>query len=186
VLGLPVRKKRNFTATSEPRGKKKKKGPSKKPIFVIQKHAATQLHYDFRIEIDSVLKSWAVPKGISNKLSDKRLAIPTEDHPIEYEKFEGVIPEGHYGAGTVMVWDCGTYENIKKIAMRQCLKNGRIEVRLHGKKLKGAYALIRTGPPEKQFWLLLKMKDEHAGKKITGVTKSALSGRTMRQIAREG
>ncbi len=182
-------KRRKFAATPEPRGKvKRKKG--KKPIFVIQKHDASHLHYDVRLEIDGVLKSWAVPKGPSTNPRDKRLAMPTEDHPMEYAKFEGSIPEGNYGAGTVMVWDIGTYENLKEkdgISMSQCYENGQIEVEFHGKKLHGGYALIRlkTAPVR---WILLKMRDEYADahkKIVTSEPDSALTGRSLKEIAKE-
>ena len=191
------RKRRDFTRSPEPpafakasagrRGKKKKAG---EPIFVIQKHAATHLHYDFRIEVEGVLKSWAVPKGPSLNPKIKRLAIPTDDHPIEYATFEGTIPEGHYGAGTVMVWDTGTYRNIKKkkdrlVSMKKCVKDGQIEVWLEGKKLQGGYALIKTTDNR---WLLIKMRDEYASAKRNPVNtqnKSVQTGRTMAQIRKD-
>lgn len=184
-------KKRNFKETTEP--KAVKKSSATKTMFVVQKHDASHLHYDFRLEIDGVLVSWAVPKGPSMDPSVKHLAIMTEDHPLDYGHFEGVIPEGNYGAGTVMVWDIGTYENIKtindkNISMPQCLKQGTIEIILHGKKLKGAFALIRThlGDNEKN-WLLKKIDDKYASTKdITHKEKSALSNKTMNQIARAG
>jgi DNA ligase D-like protein (predicted 3'-phosphoesterase) len=184
------RKKREFSKTPEPRGTIKK---SKLPIFVIQEHHASHLHFDFRIEVDGVLKSWAIPKGISTKTGEKHLAVPTEDHPMEYAHFEGVIPKGHYGGGTVMVWDIGTYENVKEkngkiMPMDQCVKNGRIEIVLNGKKLHGGYALVRTARKEtgERYWLLLKMNDKYAGKAIKAPTKSALTGRTVKQIAASG
>lgn len=139
-------------------------------IFVVQKHAASHLHYDFRLEIGGVLVSWAVPKGPPVDLSQKRLAVMTEDHPLEYASFEGTIPEGSYGAGTVMIWDAGTYENIKTragklVPIKKCLEIGTIEIVMHGKKLKGAFALIRTKLGSQKSrgknWLLIKMKDEH-------------------------
>lgn len=181
------KKRRNFTKSPEPAGKRKVK-PSKKPIFVIQKHDATRLHYDFRIEIDGVLVSWAVPRGPSLNPKEKRLAIRTDDHPIDYAKFEGTIPEGQYGAGTVMVWDIGKYKNIKTkngrvVSMKQCLKNGQIEIFLEGKKLKGGYALIQMR--RKDQWLLIKMKDEHADARknpVSTQTKSTLTDRTLKQI----
>ena len=178
------RKRRNLAVSGEPVGKVGKH--SKSPIFVIQKHDARQLHYDFRLEIDGVLVSWAVPKGPSVSPRIKRLAMPTDDHPLEYADFEGIIPQG-YGAGTVMVWDKGTYKNLKTDNMQQCLEDGRIEIFLDGKKLHGAFALIRMQTPRKG-WLLIKMRDEYANiwqalKKDRD--RSALTGRTMRQIARE-
>ena len=176
------RKKRDFTKTSEPSGKISKK--TNRPLFVIQEHDATALHYDFRIEIDGVLKSWAIPKGVSTNPAEKHLAIPTENHPMDYAQFEGVIPEGNYGAGVVMVWDIGTYDNLKadEWSMQTCYKKGRIELFLHGKKLHGRYALIKTGKDDATRWLFLKMRDEYADKPIKAKTKSALSGRTMKQI----
>ena len=150
------RLRRDFRRTNEPAGGKKKSG--KKPIFVIQKHKASTLHYDFRLEVQGVLRSWAVPKGPSTNPKDKRLAVPTEDHPLEYADFEGVIPEGEYGAGTVLVWDTGTYRNLKKkegeeVPMEKCLKQGQVEIWLEGRKLKGGYALIRTGRGKVDFSL---------------------------------
>ncbi len=182
------RKKRDFKKTPEPKGKiKKAKGNS----FVVQMHDATNLHYDLRLEISGVLKSWAVPKGISMDPKIKRLAIETEDHPLDYGNFEGVIPEG-YGAGTVMIWDKGKYENIKekkeegkgKMSMPESYSKGQIEVSLKGKKLKGNFALIKSKSPMfgKNAWLLIKMNDEFANKSIPNADKSAKSGKTMKQI----
>lgn len=137
---------------------------AKKPIFVIQKHDASHLHYDFRIEVDGVLVSWAVPKGPSRDPRDKRLAMPTEDHDLTWAQFEGVIPEGEYGAGTVMIWDRGTYKNIKEkegelVPLSDCLKRGTVEIFLEGKKLHGGYALIRMEDGKR--WLLIKMHAPH-------------------------
>ena len=182
--------RRNFKVSPEPVAPKRvKKGSQKHPIFVIQKHSASHLHYDFRLEIDGVLVSWAVPKGPSLNPAVKRLAMPTEDHPMAYAHFEGTIPEGSYGAGTVMVWDIGTYYSIKEkdgqiLTPAECLRRGTLEIFLEGTKLQGAYALIRT----KRGWLLIKMKDEYAhGRKnpVTTQTKSALTGRTMTEILRQ-
>ena len=135
------------------------------PIFVIQKHAARQLHYDFRLEVDGVLKSWAVPKGPSTDPRDKRLAVPTEDHPLEYAGFEGVIPEGEYGGGTVLVWDTGSYRNLTEkkgeaIPMGQAVAHGHVKVWLEGGKLKGGYALTRFKTGKDEAWLLVKADDE--------------------------
>lgn len=181
------KKKRDFKKTPEPSGGKKKK--SKKPVFVIQKHDANKLHYDFRLEVDGVLKSWAVPKGPSLDPSEKRLAVPTEDHPLEYAGFEGVIPEEEYGGGTVMVWDKGTYKNKKDIKMSTALKKGKLEIDVKGKKIKGGYALIRTGGKgKKKRWLLIKMDDKHADARrnpVASEPKSAKSNRTMKQIEKE-
>jgi len=160
---VPYRARRNFKTTPEPI-KSTKKRKLKDPIFVIQKHAATHLHYDFRLESDGVLKSWALPKGPPVKESDRRLAIPTEDHPLSYATFEGVIPQGNYGAGTVKVWDIGTFKNITKdkdgkiTSILQCIKNGRLKIVLDGEKMRGRYAFIKTKSEDKSFWLFLKMK----------------------------
>lgn len=162
--------------------------PNSKPIFVIQKHDASHLHYDFRLEINGVLKSWAVPKGPSTNPTDKRLAVETEDHPMGYATFEGVIPEGHYGAGPVIVWDTGTFDNIKEkdgktISLEQSYKNGQIEVDLHGKKLQGGYALIRTAPADEKKWLLIKMRDKYADARrnpISTQPESVLSGKVIK------
>ena len=185
------RRKRDFGKTPEPSGKKKSKG--KAPIFVIQKHDARRLHYDFRIEVDGVLKSWVVPKGPSLNPAEKRLAVPTEDHPMEYADFEGVIPEGEYGAGTVMVWDTGTYENTKEkegkqVPMGTCIEQGHITIRLDGNKLKGGYGLVRTGKGDRARWLLIKMRDAHADARrnpVSSQPKSALTGRTLKEIERD-
>jgi DNA ligase D-like protein (predicted 3'-phosphoesterase) len=154
------REKRDFGATAEPPGNTANAHGS---IFVVQKHSARSLHYDLRLEVDGVLKSWAVPKGPSTNPKDKRLAIQTEDHPLEYASFEGTIPEGQYGAGTVIVWDTGSYKNMSKkdgldITLAQALENGHAAIWLEGKKLSGGYALTRTP----RGWLLVKMRDEKA------------------------
>jgi DNA ligase D-like protein (predicted 3'-phosphoesterase) len=187
------RKKRDLKKSPEPSGTKKHTSKSKN-IFVIQKHDASHLHYDFRLEIDGVLKSWAVPKGPSTDPHDKRLAVETEDHPMEYATFEGVIPEGEYGAGPVIVWDTGTFDNIKEkngniVPLSQCYKNGQIEVNLHGKKLQGGYALIHTSfgdDTRKKDWLLIKMNDDHADARRNPVKtepKSVISGKTIEEMA---
>lgn len=185
------KEKRDFKKTNEPKGTIRK-GKTKLPIFVIQRHEARALHYDLRLEIGGTLVSWAVPKGPSLNPAVKRLAIQTEDHPIEYAKFEGVIPEGQYGAGPVMIWDRGTFKNIKEkdgtlVPLKKCLKEGRIEIFLKGEKLHGAYALIRTKGDDSKQWLLIKMRDEFASAKKNPVntqTKSVKTGRTMFQIKR--
>lgn len=161
-------KKRNFKETSEPEGKEKKTGTKLK--FVIQRHAATRLHYDFRLEMDGVLKSWAVPKGPSLNPSDKRLAMMVEDHPYSYRTFEGSIPKGNYGAGEVEIWDEGTYEPIEKVkgktddlVMRAELHKQSLKFILHGKKLKGEFALVKIkNSKEDNAWLLIKHKDKFA------------------------
>jgi DNA ligase D-like protein (predicted 3'-phosphoesterase) len=150
VAKSEYQRKRDFSRTPEPSGKGRRKRRGKQPIFVIQKHDASTLHYDFRIEVDGVLKSWSVPKGPSTDPRVKRLAIPTEDHPLGYADFEGVIPEGEYGGGTVLVWDRGTYDNITEkddglMPMGKALEAGHALFRLHGEKLRGGYALQRTG-----------------------------------------
>jgi DNA ligase D-like protein (predicted 3'-phosphoesterase) len=161
---------------------------------VIQKHDARSLHYDFRLEVEGVLKSWAVPKGPSTDPRDRRLAMSTEDHPLEYASFEGLIPEGEYGAGTVLVWDRGTYRNLrgekedenKRISLSESIQNGQLEVWLEGQKLRGGYALIRTGEGKEERWLLIKMKDEEAdARRNPTVTEpqSVLSGYTVEEIA---
>jgi len=147
------RKRRKFAVTPEPKGEKAKAG--KAPIFVIQKHHARALHFDLRLEIRGVLKSWAVPKGPPKKIGEKRLAVLTEDHPMEYAKFEGIIPAGEYGAGKVEIWDAGTYENLKSDSLTKCFKDGVIEFRAEGKRLKGAYALVHF---KEKNWLLIKVK----------------------------
>ena len=165
----------------------------KKSIFVIQKHDASHLHYDFRIEFNRVLKSWAVPKGPSTNPKDKRLAVSTTDHKLSYANFEGLIPSGEYGAGTVMVWDIGTYKNIKEkdgkiVPMSQCLKDGSIEIWLEGKKLKGGYALVKMKGRGDNNWLLIKMKDEYADvRRNIAISEpdSVLTNRSLEQIAKD-
>ena len=184
------KEKRNFKSTSEPAGGKSHAG---KLIFVIQKHDASHLHYDFRLEMEGVLKSWAVPKGPSTDPAVKRLAMEVEDHPYDYKDFEGVIPEGNYGAGTVIVWDKGTYEPIEpikgkkeqeKFLLKQ-LKAGSIKMVLHGEKLKGEWALVRTKQSENS-WLLIKHKDKYAAASdVTNKSKSVVSGKTLLQLDKE-
>ena len=184
------RTRREFKTTPEPRGRVVKKR-GKKALFVIQHHMASHDHYDFRLEIEGVLKSWAIPKGPSLDPDVKHLAVETENHPMQYAKFEGTIPQGEYGGGTVMVWDIGTYDNLKAeydISMHQSYTEGKIEIFLHGKKLQGAFALIRTRLNDnKKNWLFFKMDDEYASKKknpVTSKKKSALTDRSMTQIAK--
>lgn len=153
---------RDFRGTSEPRGMIKKQAVEHS-AFVIQKHDASHLHYDLRLQINGVLVSWAVPKGPPLIESEKRLAIQTEDHPLEYANFEGTIPAGNYGAGTVKIWDKGSFFNIKEkngklVPLEECLKQGQIEVFFEGNKLNGPYALIKTKMSGKDQWLLFKMK----------------------------
>ncbi len=186
--------KRDFDISSEPFGDEAKKKDEDKQIFVIQKHDASNLHFDFRLLVDGVLKSWAVPKGPSTDPDVKRLAVRTEDHPVRYADFEGVIPEGQYGGGTVMVWDAGTYENDRKdddgnlIPMGQQLEDGHSTFILNGKKLKGGYTLIRTQKGDNEKWLLKKVEDDKADARRNPVStenKSVLTGRTMEQIKKE-
>jgi bifunctional non-homologous end joining protein LigD len=183
--------KRRFDVTSEPSGGAS--APKKKPsplIFVVQKHRATQLHYDFRLEWNGVLLSWAVPKGPSLDPSVKRLAMQVEDHPIEYAAFEGVIPEGEYGGGTVMVWDKGTWE-AEQPDPEQALEKGDLKFTLHGQKLKGSWVLVRTrgfgGSSGKPSWLLIKHRDPYASTEDIAADepRSAVSGRLLAEIARD-
>lgn len=155
--------KRDFEVTTEPEtGKKSTTGG--KALFVVQKHDASHLHYDFRLEAGGVLKSWAVPKGPSMNPRDKRLAVMVEDHPLEYAGFHGHIPEGQYGAGTVEIWDSGTWEPADKTPdAGKGLKEGLLEFYLHGKKLKGEFILVRTdGSYAKNGWLLMKKEDGYS------------------------
>lgn len=161
--------KRNFNETSEPSGKKNQQKQGKL-IFVIQRHRASHLHYDFRLEMDGVLKSWAVPKGPSLNPQDKRLAMMVEDHPYDYKDFAGVIPEGNYGAGIVEIWDKGTYTSLEdkeseaedEKLLRAGLAAGNLKFVLHGKKLKGEFALVRLKGSDSNSWLLIKHKDKYA------------------------
>lgn len=160
-------KKRNFKDTTEPAGKVKKS--ASKLIFVIQRHKASRLHYDFRLELDGVLKSWAVPKGPSLNPKDKRLAMMVEDHPYDYKDFAGIIPEGNYGAGIVEIWDNGTYadidnasEDVAQKNIRAGLKAGNLKFQLFGKKLKGEFALVKLKGKEDNSWLLIKHNDKYA------------------------
>ena len=178
------KRKRDFKKTSEPAGKpvpKKIKGASR---FVIQKHAARRLHYDFRLEMEGALKSWALPKGLPWKRGEKHLAVEVEDHPIEYEDFEGVIPEGQYGGGTVMVWDRGTYYVYGEQPLKS-LGEGKLHLLLDGKKAKGEWTLVRIRgrEGEKNQWLILKTGDDTKPISDKLDDQSAKTGRTMKQIA---
>jgi len=191
------KRKRRFEETPEPPPKVEKKSAHR---FVVQKHRATRLHYDFRLEMDGVLKSWAVPKGPSLDPSDKRLAMQVEDHPVSYFDFEGIIPEGNYGAGTVMVWDVGTWQPLSPTPVNgkyvpgtdaeaaAMLAKGDLKFRLNGKRLKGDFALIRMKarrPGSKgNEWLMIKKHDDNAveGYDIEKDNTSVLSKRTMAQI----
>lgn len=183
------KKKRNFKETSEPKGRKK--NLSKSLIFVVQKHAATRLHYDFRLELDGVLKSWAVPKGPSMNPADKRLAMMVEDHPFDYKDYEGVIPKGNYGAGEVIIWDCGVYMPVKGIKSKKEnekivnseLKKGDLKIVLLGEKLKGEFALVRMKTKDDKAWLLIKKNDEYATTiDILKKNKSVVSGRKVEEL----
>ena len=182
----PYYAKRDFRRSPEPKGARSPRG--KRPRFVIHKHDASSLHYDFRLEADGVLKSWAVPMGPSTDPREKRLAMPTEDHPLEYAGFEGVIPEGQYGAGTVIVWDTGRYRPLGSEPVEQALQRGHASVWLEGSKLHGGYALTRIGKGRKERWLLVKMDDEGADRRrnpISSQPASVLSGRTTEDLAEQ-
>ncbi|MBY0110177.1 MAG: hypothetical protein K2X90_03645 [Candidatus Babeliaceae bacterium] len=180
------KKKRNFKKTPEPKPKVTR--GHKKPIFVIQEHHASHLHFDFRLEMQGVLKSWAVPKGPSTDPHVKRLAALTQDHPLDYAIFEGIIPQG-YGAGTVIVWDTGTFDNLSKkndepITLEQAFEKGHITFFLDGKKLKGIYSLIRFNASDKN-WLLIKADDQFADARANPVRtnpKSVLSTKTIKSL----
>ena len=192
------KRKRRFEATPEPPPKVEKKSQHR---FVVQRHDATRLHYDFRLEMEGVLKSWAVPKGPSLDPADKRLAMQVEDHPVSYFDFEGTIPEGNYGAGTVMVWDVGTWDPLSPVPVNgeyvpgtekeaaAMLAKGDLKFRLQGKRLAGDFALVhikaRRPGSKGNEWLLIKKKDDHvvAGFDIDAYETSVLTNRTMAQIA---
>ncbi|WP_316753052.1 DNA ligase D [Pedobacter gandavensis] len=183
------REKRDFKKTSEPKSGKLKSLSHLQ--FVVQKHDASHLHYDFRLEMEGVLKSWAVPKGPSLDPGNKRLAMMVEDHPFEYKSFEGIIPKGQYGGGTVIVWDQGTYEPIEKVKgkknqgklLLKQLKAGSLKIVLHGEKLNGEFALVKTHGMAENAWLLIKHGDEYAtATDVTKKDKSVLSGKTIAQI----
>jgi len=188
------RDRRDFRKTAEPAGDGGG-GSGGDPIWVIHEHDASSRHFDFRLEVGGVLKSWAVPKGPSTDPADKRLALATEDHPMGYADFEGVIPEGEYGAGPVIVWDRGTYANLAEddegdpVPMADQVANGHVTIRLEGGcKLAGGYALTRMDNREEEMWLLVKMDDAEADARRNPVStepESVLSGRTIEQIAEQ-
>jgi len=183
------RKKRRFDVTAEPAGgKTPRRAKAKKLSYVIQKHRATALHYDFRLEWKGVLLSWAVPKGPSLDPSVKRMAMPTEDHPIEYAKFEGIIPEGQYGGGTVMIWDKGTWTP-EVPDVDAALKKGDLKFTLDGHKLHGSWVLVRIRAREggRPPWLLIKHRDEFASKRDIAEEepRSVVSKRILAEIARD-
>jgi bifunctional non-homologous end joining protein LigD len=180
------RRKRKFDETPEPAGAEH---PAKGNTFVVQKHDASHLHYDFRLEMDGVLKSWAVPKGPSMNPAEKRLAMAVEDHPLDYGGFEGTIPEENYGAGTVMVWDNGRYDAEGGVPAAKQFANGEMKFTLHGKKLRGSFALVHTGkrsadPRRARQWLLIKHRDEYADAAwdLDALDWSVLTGRSLRDI----
>jgi len=191
-MGLKeYRKKRDFRVTTEPAARATRAKAQRARIFVVQKHQARNLHYDFRLEWNGVLLSWAVPKGPSLDPSVKRLAAPVEDHPVDYAGFEGIIPEGEYGGGTVMAWDRGTWTP-EVPDVDAALRAGDLKFSLRGRKLRGSWVLVRTRgfPPGsgKPSWLLIKHRDADASKEDITKTKprSVISRRTLAGIAREG
>jgi bifunctional non-homologous end joining protein LigD len=184
------KRKRDFTKTAEPEGKATRRRSTRGLRFVIQKHAASHLHFDFRLELDGVMKSWAVPKGPSYDPSVRRLAMEVEDHPIEYNTFEGTIPKGEYGGGTVMLWDRGTYEpegGGGADALRDAYERGDLKILMHGKRMKGGWVLVRMRREAgRAQWLLIKHRDEIADPDYDVVEEavtSVASGRTMEEIA---
>lgn len=189
-MGLrQYRKKRRFGDTPEPKGGRKS---GKELVFVVQKHDASRLHYDFRLELNGVLKSWAVPKGPSLLPKDKRLAMLVEDHPMDYRNFEGIIPDGNYGAGTVIIWDQGTYEPVgefktkkaKEKYLEAAFEKGSVKIRMHGEKLNGEFALVRTASRGENSWLLIKHRDDFAtDKNILDEDRSVVSGKTIEDLA---
>src|SRR5687767_920769 len=196
------RRKRDFGKTAEPSGadapRKTKSGSAAGAVlqFVIQKHAASHLHYDLRLELDDVMKSWAVPKGPSLDPKQKRLAMQVEDHPVEYNTFEGTIPQGEYGGGTVMLWDRGMYApdeiepgETPADAVRRGLRAGKLAFTFYGERLRGSFALVRTHAQPRAKWLLIKHRDDEAITSIditAAVRTSVATGRTMEEIAGEG
>ena len=200
------RRKRDFLKTAEPEGGNEADArvatPARKPgsalsrrkrvgtlRFVVQKHAASHLHFDFRLELDGVMKSWAVPKGPSYDPSVRRLAMEVEDHPIEYNTFEGTIPAGEYGGGTVMLWDRGSYaaeDGGGVESLRDGYARGDLKIELHGERLRGGWVLVRMKRPGRPQWLLIKHRDEHARRDRDVVAEevtSVVTARTMEEIA---
>jgi len=181
---------RRSRKSPEPEGRRR--GSSRTAVFVVQEHQASTHHFDLRIEVDGVLKSWAVPKGPSTDPRDKRLAVAVEDHPLDYADFEGVIPEDAYGGGAVIVWDRGTYDNLtekdgESRPVADALDDGHLMIALHGQKLTGGYALQRISGGERSKWLLIKMKDDEADARRRPTStqpRSVVSGRTVKQVAR--
>jgi DNA ligase D-like protein (predicted 3'-phosphoesterase) len=192
-------RKRDFEKTPEPSGRTRRKTRARKaldrwPRFVIQKHDATRLHYDFRLEAEGVLLSWAVPKGPSLNPADRRLAMQTEDHPLSYAAFEGVIPEGEYGGGPVIVWDQGRYVNLthagsRRIGVTEGLKRGHLKFWLAGQKIRGGFTLTRlSGAEDKRAWLLVKLHDAEAKDQegpVADRPESVVTGRTLTDLYRK-
>ena len=175
------KRKRRFNETPEPEGKVR---PTAGNSFVIQKHRATRLHYDFRLEMEGVLRSWAIPKGPSFNPSEKRLAVETEDHPMDYGGFEGVIPKGNYGAGKVIVWDNGTYEMVDPETPEKGWAKGKLHFILNGKKLRGEWVLVR-GSREPKQWIFFKVRDKYStaeGDVIVDHPESILSGNLVEDV----
>jgi len=178
--------KRDFNSSNEPSGEMKKLGGEL--VFVVQKHAASHLHYDFRLEMEGVLKSWAIPKGPSMNPSDKRLAIMVEDHPYAYKDFEGIIPEGNYGAGKVIVWDSGTYtlaEGSENVANKpkEYLDSGHLDFILKGHKLQGEFTLVKLKGKQENAWLLIKKKDKFIEKEdVLLKDKSVITNQTLEDL----
>jgi DNA ligase D-like protein (predicted 3'-phosphoesterase) len=188
------RRKRDAATTPEPgvrdeRAPRRRRRRAKEPRFVIQKHDASTLHYDFRLEVDGTLRSWAVPKGPSTDPRERRLAVEVEDHPLEYGDFEGVIGEG-YGSGAVIVWDAGTYRNLDEDrSMAEALDDGHAKVWLDGEKLRGGWTLHRTNAGAKPQWLLIKRRDKGADARRNPQStqpESVKTGRTVEEVARGG
>lgn len=183
--------RRDFRRTGEPKAEGTRSGTTDQPIFVVQHHIARADHYDVRLEVDGVLKSWAVPRGPSTDPRVKRLAIPTEDHPLEYAEFEGTIPAGEYGGGTMQVWDTGHYENTTEkkgtaMTMAEGIDHGHVSFWLHGTKLAGGYALNRMQTDDGEAWLLVKERDAEADARRNPVSTektSVATGRTLEEIA---
>jgi len=183
------RARREFSRTPEPAGRKKRSSRTRR--FVVQEHHARTLHWDFRLEVGNVLVSWAVPKGPSLNPADKRMAMRTEDHPLEYADFEGLIPAGQYGAGRVIVWDRGTYRNLterrgEEWPIELAIDAGHATVWLEGEKLSGAFALTRLARGKRERWLLVKKADERADRRrnpVKSKRRSVISGRTAAQLA---
>ncbi len=186
---VAYRRKRDFAKTAEPSGDAPVK-PRSRLRFVVQKHAASHLHFDWRLELDGVMKSWAVPKGPSLVPGVRRLAMEVEDHPIAYNTFEGTIPEGEYGGGTVMLWDRGTYEAAEGgvEALREGYAAGKLDIVMHGERVRGAFTMVRTtGSGERAQWLLIKRTDDEADRDrdiVAEETTSVTTGRTMEEIAK--